>query len=192
VTRKNVPAVKNRVLASDTVACKPLSPEPLDTYMRVILTFFVLMLSCAIIAGCGTIVNSSTQDLGISSNPSGAIVTVNDTNQGTTPVTTELSRKDTHTIKLDLDGYQPYEMIINRSVSGWVWGNILFGGLIGLAIDAGTGGMYKLSPDEISAQMSESASADAQVSEDGVYVIVVLEPCETWDYIGSLDQAEMH
>lgn len=160
--------------------------------MRVISTFFVLMLSCAIIAGCGTIVNSSTQGLGISSNPSGAVVTVNDTNQGTTPVTTELSRKDTHTIKLDLDGYQPYEMIINRSVSGWVWGNILFGGLIGLAIDASTGGMYKLSPDEISAQMSESASADVQVSGDGVYVVVVLEPCENWNYIGSLNKAELY
>lgn len=96
--------------------------------------------------GCGTIIHGTTQQVGVSSSPSGADVVVDGVDQGSTPVTVDLSRKDKHTIKLSLNGYQPHEMIINRKVSGWVWGNILFGGLIGLAVDAGTGGMYKLSP----------------------------------------------
>ena len=29
--------------------------------------------------------------------------------------------------------YQPFDMTLTRSVSGWVWRNIVFGGLIGLA-----------------------------------------------------------
>jgi hypothetical protein len=32
-----------------------------------------------------------------------------------------------------------FEATVTRSVSGWVWGNVVFGGLVGLAVDAISG-----------------------------------------------------
>lgn len=44
--------------------------------------------------------------------------------------------------KADLVG----SALIKEEVAGLVWGDILFGGLIGLAVDAGTGKMSKYPP----------------------------------------------
>jgi hypothetical protein len=58
----------------------------------------------------------------------------------------------------ELSGYYPYEMHIKSTVDGWYFGNILFGGLIGLLIvDPATGAMYKLSPNEINCNLVSSA-----------------------------------
>ena len=71
-------------------------------------------------------------------------------------------------------------------MSGWVVGNILFGGLIGLAIDAISGGMYKLSPAQVSAQLATAEMSQA-LSDDGLYIFVVLSPEPTWELIDNLE-----
>jgi hypothetical protein len=48
-----------------------------------------------------------------------------------------------------------------------VWGNIVFGGIIGLAVDAITGGLYKLAPEQVSAQL---ARGEIQMAEGGEVV----------------------
>jgi hypothetical protein len=45
-------------------------------------------------------------------------------------------------------------MKITKTVNGWVFGNILIGGLIGIAIDAATGSMFSLRPSDGYSQMS--------------------------------------
>jgi len=155
-------------------------------------TLCLLIIAIAITAvGCGTIIHGTTQQVGVSSSPSGAEVVVDGVDQGSTPVTVDLSRKDKHTVKLSLDGYQPYEMIINRKVSGWVAGNIIFGGLIGLAVDAATGGMYKLSPEQVNAQLDQQATGQAiQTEERTIFITVVLQPDPEWQQIGSLTPSQ--
>lgn len=37
-------------------------------------------------------------------------------------------------------------------MDGWLLGNLLIGGLIGIIIDASNGSMYKLTPDQVIAQ----------------------------------------
>jgi hypothetical protein len=111
---------------------------------------------------------------------------------GNTPVVAKLSRKDNHIVKLNLDGYQPFEATLTRSTSGWVWGNIVFGGLIGLAVDAMSGGLYNLSPNQISGQLSQGATpqgkppATAMVGKEGIYIAVVLHADPSWQRIGTL------
>ena len=69
----------------------------------------LLALAIALTAiGCGTIIHGTTQQVGVSSSPSGADVVVDRIDQGSTPVTVDLSRKDKHTVKLSLDGYEPW------------------------------------------------------------------------------------
>jgi hypothetical protein len=142
-----------------------------------------------ILQSCATIMHGSKQGVGISSNPSEAKVTVDGKKYGVTPVNVKLKRKDSHTVRLELAGYQPYETTLTKSVSGWVWGNIVFGGLPGLAIDAITGGLYKLSPEQINGEFKES-QASAKISKDGLFITVVLEPKSNWKKIGSLKPAK--
>jgi hypothetical protein len=47
-------------------------------------------------------------------------------------------------------------------VSGWIWGNLAFGGLIGLAVDFGTGGGYQLSPESLSAPLQPTNAVARQ------------------------------
>ena len=114
----------------------------------------------AMATGCGTVVHwGGSQDVGIASNPAGAKVVINETDRGLTPVTVELKRKQTHTIVLKMDGYEDASATAIPELSGWIWGNIVLGGLIGLAIDLGVGGGYNVNPDVINITLIPRNSA---------------------------------
>ena len=135
-------------------------------------------------AACGTIINGSKQNVSFSSTPGGATVFVDNQQMGVTPVSLALSRKDHHNVRLELAGYQPYEVKLTRGVSGWVFGNLIFGGLPGLAIDAISGGLYKLSPDDVQATL---VSGTAMRTGDGLVVLVVLSADPSWEKIGQME-----
>ena len=143
-------------------------------------------MSSLIFTNCATIIHGSKQDVSIASNPSKAVVTIDNVEKGMTPITLRLARKDHHTIQINLDGYMPYETKLTRKVDGWLAGNIVFGGLIGLIVDASTGGMYKLTPDQIQAEL-RSSTTTMQV-KDGIYFAVVLQPQRGWEKIGQLQK----
>jgi len=95
----------------------------------------------------------------ISSEPQGAMITVDNQPRGMTPNTVDLSRKAIHTVQLQKPGYVSYQATINQSSSNWIWGDVLLGGVLGLLVDAGSGGMYDLQPTEVSAQLREDGQA---------------------------------
>jgi len=138
---------------------------------------------------CGSIIHGTTQQVSISSAPTGAQVTVDNMPLGETPVVGDLKRKDQHVVRVTLDGYAPYELALSRSVSGWVAGNIVFGGIIGLAVDAITGGMYKLTPEQVNATLEMGAPGTPRVGDDDdLVVMVVLRPQPEWQSIGTLER----
>ena len=144
-----------------------------------------LTLTLAILlTGCASIMNGTTQGVGVSSSPTKARVIVDNKPLGETPLVAELSRKDNHTIRIELDGYAPFEMALTRKTSGWVWGNIVFGGLVGLAVDAISGGLYKLTPEQVAANMSTSQAA--RLDGTDVSLLVVLRPDSSWTRVGTL------
>jgi hypothetical protein len=123
----------------------------------------------------------------VSSSPTGARVTVNGMERGVTPVIADLKRKDNHVIKVTMDGYQTFEMALTRSVSGWVWGNIVFGGIVGLAVDAITGGLYKLSPEQVTAELkADGALLQTAAGNEVMLLTVVLVPQPGMERIGTL------
>jgi hypothetical protein len=148
------------------------------------------------LAGCGTIMHGSTQDVSIASQPSGAEIRVNGIQNAETPALLVLERKRSHTLELTLDGYEPHQMQLQRSTSGWVWGNIVFGGLIGLVVDASTGGMYKLTPEQVMAELdragrpAEAAAVSAGGDEDRLYLFVTLAPQADWELVGQLEREQ--
>jgi len=157
--------------------------------MKLITPILTITLFLLFTQACGTIIQGTTQQVGINSNPSNASVTINGQNHGNTPMIIDLKRKDSHMVKIELDGYQVYETSLTRSTSGWVWGNIVFGGLIGLVVDATAGGMYKLTPEQISAEL-RSVHTEAISDEDGLYISVVLKADPSWEKIGSLEASK--
>jgi hypothetical protein len=143
-----------------------------------------------LVAACATIMQGTSQEIGISSQPSGARVTINNEDRGTTPLVADLKRKNNHNVRIEMPNYQPYEMSITKHTSGWVWGNIVFGGIPGLAIDAITGGLYKLRPEEIEAELARTGMGSIDENGDVLYINVVLEPKPTWERIGTLTQTQ--
>jgi hypothetical protein len=156
--------------------------------MKYLPRFAIAASSCVMtftLVGCASIIHGTHQDVGISSNPTGASVTIDNVVTGQTPVIAKLTRKSNHIVKMELPGYQPFEATLTCGVSGWVWGNVVFGGLVGLAVDAISGGMYKLTPDQITASLSNPSVATTK-SADGVYLFAVLKPEADWEKVGQL------
>jgi len=149
----------------------------------------LLILECVCVFSCGTIMHGTTQEIGINSQPSGASVLIDNENYGNTPIVANLSRKSNHVIQINLNGYEPYKTTLTKSVSSWVLGNILFGGLIGLAVDAVSGGIYKLTPEQITAELDNQAAGNI-LEDNDIFITVVLEPKSNWEKIGNLIPSE--
>ena len=147
-------------------------------------TIFLLMLG---LAGCASIIHGTHQDVGITSAPTGASVTIDNLQSGITPVFAKLTRKNNHIVRIELPGYELLDLTVTHSVSGWVWGNVAIGGLIGLAVDAISGGMYKLSPEQLSATLNASRThASMSKTDDGIYLFVVLKSQSNWEKVAQL------
>lgn len=100
------------------------------------------------ITGCATIVHGGgKQRMTIDSDPTDATATIDGTTKLQTPASIKLKRNKDHTIVFEKPGYEIAQTLIHHEISGWVFGNILIGGLIGVAVDFGSGGAYKLDPD---------------------------------------------
>jgi len=150
--------------------------------MRKAVSLAALVLS----TGCATIMQGSHQNVGIASTPTGATIMVDNQQMGITPATVRLTRKDNHVVKLQLAGYQPYEIPLARKTSGWVWGNLVFGGIPGLAIDAISGGLYKLTPEDVNATLAAGQTSMSVDRRDQMVIAVVLAPQPGWEKIGQL------
>lgn len=149
--------------------------------MKLIKTTTLFLLLSSMLVSCATIMHGTHQSIGISSNPTNASLWLDRNYVGNTPLIIEMSRKDNHLLRIELEGYQPYEVTFTKEVSGWVFGNIVFGGVIGLAVDAISGGLYRLTPDQIQAEM-RAFTCGPQDS----YIGVVLKADPSWEKIGQL------
>ena len=140
------------------------------------------------IQGCASIVGESRYPVAVSSAPPGASFEITDKNgtvvhSGNTPSTVTLKSGkgyfsgQTYKLHFKKEGYPDKTVELDSSLSGWYWGNILFGGLIGmLIVDPLTGAMYKL-PEFASADMGKPL-AEATAGTLKVGVIDDLTPAQ--------------
>jgi hypothetical protein len=120
----------------------------------------VVSVAVMLFVGCASIVHQTTQQVTVESDPAGAALTVacgdvhNDPKL-LTPTVVTVHRKPNHcTISLNKDGYQPKQVSLKKSMSGWYVGNILFGGIIGLIVDAANGAMYNRTPAKVNVHLT--------------------------------------
>ena len=111
------------------------------------------------LAGCGTIIHGSHQNIVATSSPAGAKVeTTPLSGTFTTPTTLNLERNSNYVLNFTSAGYTPATFAIKHEISGGVLiGDILLG-LIGVVVDAVTGAWYNLSPETAVVTMTKVGS----------------------------------
>ena len=138
-----------------------------------------------LLTGCASIMHGTRQTVGISSYPSDAEVWIDNQYIGQSPTVIELKRNENHAVRIELKGYLPYEVTLTHEVSGWVFGNIVFGGVIGLAVDAITGGLYELTPDQLQVELRKGNIATT-MQNDEMYIAAVMVPDPSWKKIDNM------
>ncbi len=138
-----------------------------------------------LLTNCATIINGSRQSVSISSTPSNATVVIDGMEMGNTPYAADLARKEEHVVQINLPGYLPYEVRLTKKVDAIIAGNIILGGLIGLIVDAATGSMYKLTPDQVAAELKQGTASVGK--NDQIFVSVTLSPNPEWEKIAQLE-----
>ena len=121
--------------------------------VRNFLTAAALAAAMCMLAGCASIVHGTSEKVRLDSDPGGAEVVIDDTRHVNTPAVVSLSRKTDHKLKFHKPGYQDDIETLTSSVSAWVFGNLVSGGLVGAAIDVSDGAARKLSSDQVSASL---------------------------------------
>jgi hypothetical protein len=117
-----------------------------------------------LVSGCASIVHQTTQQIPVKSDPPGASVTVacgdvfNDPKLVTPTVVTVHRKSYACSIGLSKEGYEPSQIALARTLSGWYVANILFGGIIGFIVDAANGAMYNRTPGEVSVTLAPTAA----------------------------------
>lgn len=99
------------------------------------------------LSGCATLTTGSNQSITVVTDPSGAecrlerggttVAIVNPT-----PGTVQVDKsKNTITVTCAAEGFQNSVALLDSEFQGMTVGNVLFGGIVGVAIDAGSGAM---------------------------------------------------
>ena len=115
-----------------------------------------IFIALALNTGCASIVSKSKYPVSITTEPTAAKIEIKDQDgivrfAGTSPTTAILDAgngfftRARYTVTASKDGHNAATFPIQNSIDGWYWGNILFGGLIGLLIvDPITGAMFQI------------------------------------------------
>src|SRR5262245_59214339 len=107
-----------------------------------------LAAAAALAAGCATITTSSHQSLEVTTEPAGAIckITRGATALGVvnpTPGKVDIAKGSGRlSVACGKEGYLPASAEAEAQIQGMTLGNILLGGLVGVAVDASSGAMY--------------------------------------------------
>ena len=130
---------------------------------KLILT--ICLIGTLLSQGCGTIMSGTTQDVWVSSNPQGIVVTAENGQSIITPGAITLKRKTEHTLTAKFykgktagmsDVIQQSKIIKQHMNWGWFFSNIIWDfGIISMPIDLISGGAYVLSPPSVHFTLKE-------------------------------------
>lgn len=120
--------------------------------MRNVKLILAALMLATLASGCATIVEGTDQTVTVTSDPSGASCELKRDGQvigivNPTPGSVQIdkSKKDI-SVQCVKEGYADAGGALGSDFQGMTFGNILFGGLIGVAVDAGSGAMHEYEP----------------------------------------------
>jgi hypothetical protein len=148
---------------------------------------FLILTAPLLIASCATIVSKTSYPVSIDTKPEGATVSITDKRgkevyKGQSPSTVVLKSgagffaKAEYQVKVSAPGFAEQVIPVNYKLNGWYFGNLLFGGVIGmLIIDPATGAMWKLDTPPINVKLNPST---ASISEPTLKIVDINEVSE--------------
>ena len=131
---------------------------------------FLAISSILLLTGCASIVSKSSWPITINSSPSEAKISIKDKKgieiyTGNTPATLKLKSgagffsKARYQVTFEKVGYDKKVVPVEFKLNGWYFGNIIFGGPLGLLIiDPATGAMFKLETEFLNETLSKSVA----------------------------------
>lgn len=128
------------------------------------IAMLAVLATASLASGCASIVGGHNQVVSVEAKHKGqqisgancALVNPKGTFFVTTPGTVTVQRSyDDLSVKCEKDGMQPGVLAVKSSTKPMAFGNIIFGGVIGAAVDVGSGAAYDY-PTLISVIMGES------------------------------------
>jgi len=110
-----------------------------------------------ILGGCATVTRGTTDQVQMRSAPSGAIATASMGQSCTTPCTITVGRKDEFSVHFEKPGFISQDVQVKTQASGpgqaALAGNLIVGGIVGLATDASTGATLDHVPNPVSVEL---------------------------------------
>lgn len=119
--------------------------------------------ACALLAvsGCATITRGTTQALTVQTTPVGATVSLSNGERCESPCTLTLKRKHPVAVEICKAGFSAVNTTVQSQVAGagaaGMAGNVLFGGVIGVGVDAASGATKELVPNPLVVILQEAA-----------------------------------
>jgi hypothetical protein len=125
----------------------------------------ILLLLSSLLAGCASIMNKNLVEVPINTDPPGAKVTVRG-HEVTSPGKLYLARgRGNYQVQIEKEGYEPASVELKESWDAWMWGNVVFGGILGLGIDLVSRHGYDLEPEQINEHLTKRLSLGAANDE---------------------------
>ncbi|MEH2533996.1 hypothetical protein V1277_006709 [Bradyrhizobium sp. AZCC 1588] len=128
-----------------------------------------LLLAVALAApcvGCASVTRGTTENISISSTPSGATAEVSGLDVPTacvTPCVVVAKRSADITVTVNKEGFEPQVIPLTKEIPGTgaagFAGNILLGGLVGMGVDAATGAALDHKPNPVIVTLQPIAPA---------------------------------
>jgi hypothetical protein len=121
----------------------------------------LIAFACVAVAftGCATITRGTTTGFAITTEPTGANVSLSNGLSCTTPCALKVKRRPGFTVSISKEGYKEVSTNVISQISGGggtaMAGNILLGGIIGAGVDGSTGAMNDLNPNPLHIIMEE-------------------------------------
>lgn len=127
--------------------------------------------SILLLTGCASIVSKSSWPININSSPSEAKISIKDKKgieiySGNTPATLKLKSgagffsKARYQVTFEKVGYDKKVVPVEFKLNGWYFGNLIFGGPLGLLIiDPATGAMFKLETEFLNETLTKSITS---------------------------------
>jgi len=153
-----------------------------------LLAALTIPMSQLVFPGCATILNGPTQKVKFDSKPPGATVYLDGKDIGLTPKLVILSRFRSPRVRIEMAGFQPYELQLVREYNYTVVLNNVVG-FAPILIDAATGSMFEIDvPDNRRSEIAQPWDNGDYGAYRTLFVGVVLKPVLHARKIGQLQR----
>jgi len=126
-------------------------------YLRMKPALFALVAIC-MLSSCATIMNRDMVEVPVYTTPDHATLTVNGARY-TSPAKVLVPRgHGNFLLYIEKEGYKPINVVFQQSRDGWLWGDLIMGGPVGLAVDFITGDAYDVEPAHVNVTLVEKTS----------------------------------